>query len=316
MFRRNPLYFREVVEIVATVAHGDCDGLISTTLVLRKLGNSRVRIYFSSPPYLRDTILRSIIGRKADEIYIADLSPNRESLIASSIYSRAHWFDHHAVAIDNLKVPDNVSLHLNPEAESAAKVVAEHFGIKDRIVDIANQIDRNAVEDTEAEQLRSLVGYLKKYTQGLEFALRMRNLAIKIAEKGLDYVLSQQEYLEAIGKYELYLRELSRELFEKIRVFDLNGYRVAIYITEEFNPIYYITNKLKEHEKAPFDYIAVVVLRKDKGITKLEFRTHTGRDVLTLARHFGGGGHRVASGATVQRIVTEEEILNAIQRLF
>ncbi len=316
MFRRNPLYFREVVKIVVTIAHGDCDGLISTALILQKIDKRSTRIYFSSPPYLRDTILKSIIGRKADEIYIADLSPNRESLIASSIYSRAYWFDHHSIEPEKLKVPENVLLKLNSQAESAARVVAEHFGIEDRIVEIANQIDRNAVKDVEAEQLRSLVGYLKRYTQGLEFALRMRNLAVKIAEKGLDYVLSQQEYLEAIGKYELYLKELSKELFDKTRVFDLNGYRVAIYITEDFNPIYYITNKLREHEKAPFDYIAVAVLRKARGVTKLEFRTHTDRDVLSLARHFGGGGHKVASGATVHRIIKEEEILEAIQRLF
>ncbi len=287
--------------------------MISSALILKNIPENKARVYYSSPPFLRDTICKSLLGRRADEIYIADLSPNREAMAASSVYSRAYWFDHHT--IEPIKAPENVSLYLNSSAESAAKVVAEYFKFEDELVDIANQIDRNSVESLEAEQLRCLVGYLKKYTQGIDFALKMRSLAISLAEKGLEKILSQQENLEAIGKYQNYLQELSKNIEEKTEIYDVMGKKVAIYVTDEFNPVYFITNQLKEHNKAPFDYIVVVVHRKQKSLTKLEFRTHTGEDVLSLARFFGGGGHKVASGATVAGNTTQKEIINAIESL-
>ncbi|HDL15161.1 MAG TPA: hypothetical protein ENH28_03265 [Euryarchaeota archaeon] len=301
------------MRIPVIVAHGDCDGLISSALILQNIPEDRARIYYSSPYFLRDTICKAMLGTKADVIYIADLSPGRETIAASSIYSRAFWFDHHT--IEPFEAPGNVILTIDSNAKSAARVVARYFKAEDEIVNIADQIDKNRIESFKAEQLRSLVGYLKKYTHGITFALKMRSLAISLAEKGLDTVLSDKENLECIAIYQNYLQRFSLEIEKKVKVHEIYGARVAIYTTQEFNPVYFITNKLKEHSRAPFNYIVVAVYRNQNNKTKLEFRTHTGEDVLSLAKLFSGGGHRLASGATVTENISEMQILKAIESL-
>jgi len=301
-----------VVEIPTIVAHGDADGLLSTAILLKNL-DKEPRIFFSSPLHLRDTICKSLLKRKADEAYILDLFPTRESVAASSIYSRAIWLDHHVGDLG--EKPSNVEFIKDTQAKSAAQVVGDFLGVEDELIPLANQIEVNQTQSIEAEQLRGLVGYHKKYNQGLNFALEMRDLALSLAREGLDRVLSSNKNLQAIGKYELYLKKLEKNIEEKIKVYQLNGKKIALYRTRELNPVYFITEKLKEHSQAPFDYIVVAAKREGDVATKLEFRTHSGENVLNVARCFNGGGHKVASGATVKEQVSNEDIVRAVKSL-
>ena len=78
------------------------------------------------------------------------------------------------------------------------------------------------------------------------------------------------------------------------------------------------------HSDAPFDVIAVLIHKyfrigkdrnnkyKNKRFTKVEFRTHTDRDILELAKLFGGGGHKLASGATIMDGLDVEELIKSI----
>jgi len=69
------------------------------------------------------------------------------------------------------------------------------------------------------------------------------------------------------------------------------------------------------------DIIIVLIYRtvgekSRRSVTKLEFRTHTDMDVLKIAKFYGGGGHKRASGASVGDIVTVPEILKTIELLY
>ncbi len=298
------------------IAHGDADGVISTSLILRVLGEQKVYIYFTSPAKLRDTICSSISGKSVLDIaYIVDLSGNRQSVYASAIYDKAVWIDHHIWKID-FEVPKNVEIFFDSDSESASKVVAKYFGIESRLVEIANEIDKNNVQSEDAEFFRNLIGSIKKEFSGVQLAFNLRKLAKELALEGLDGVKNKEEYKELVEKYRTWLKELD-ERIKDVKIFDVNGKKVAILKTITDLPIYYLTNKLKEHEEAPFDYICVMTYKvfKNKSMTKLEFRTHTNKDVLSLALKFGGGGHRVASGATVLEHIDVEKVLEKISEL-
>lgn len=51
--------------------------------------------------------------------------------------------------------------------------------------------------------------------------------------------------------------------------------------------------------------IALVFIEQKDGTTKVSFRGRDARDVGRLAEQFGGGGHKLAAGATVPRPLTE-----------
>lgn len=54
--------------------------------------------------------------------------------------------------------------------------------------------------------------------------------------------------------------------------------------------------------------IALVFIEQRDGSTKVSFRSKEGVDVGRLAEQFGGGGHKMASGATVARPLVETRI--------
>ena len=55
---------------------------------------------------------------------------------------------------------------------------------------------------------------------------------------------------------------------------------------------------------------------KNKKYTKLEFRTQTDQDLLNLAKLFGGGGHKFASGATVMEGLDVKDLIKAIETFY
>ncbi|MEM2900547.1 MAG: hypothetical protein QXT63_07115, partial [Thermoplasmata archaeon] len=81
--------------------------------------------------------------------------------------------------------------------------------------------------------------------------------------------------------------------------------KLAILESDRGFPVHIAFNKLVNHKEAPFDVFAVLVHSggeetQRKRITKAEFRTMSEQNVYKIARFFGGGGHRLASGATVE----------------
>ncbi|MCX7666510.1 MAG: DHHA1 domain-containing protein, partial [Gemmataceae bacterium] len=62
--------------------------------------------------------------------------------------------------------------------------------------------------------------------------------------------------------------------------------------------------------------IALVFIEQKEGCTKVSFRGRDGTDVGSLAEQFGGGGHRLAAGATVAGSLPEvrEQVLAAARK--
>ena len=55
---------------------------------------------------------------------------------------------------------------------------------------------------------------------------------------------------------------------------------------------------------------------KNKRYTKVEFRTHTNQELIELAKLFGGGGHKYASGATIHDGLEKDDLIKTIQSYF
>ena len=66
-------------------------------------------------------------------------------------------------------------------------------------------------------------------------------------------------------------------------------------------------------DPSKWDVLIVKFLRsgRDYSYTKLEFRSKK-TDILKIARAFGGGGHILAAGASINGYITFNDILNAI----
>ncbi len=296
------------------ITHADSDGIISASLILKQLNPEYNHyVYFASPNSLRDSICYSIMKKKLSELYVLDLSANRESLIASAIYPKAYWIDHHIWNF-NFEIPKNVVIVVDENAESTAKVISKHFGISSNLVEIANQIDRNNVRDEDAEFFRNLVGGLRTFYKDM-LSERLRKLVFDLATKSFEEIKNNDENRKIVEEYVNFLKKLDEEIEKNLKIVEINNKRIAIYQSLNDFPVYYLTNKLKTHEKAPFNYIIVMMYKRysNRLVTKVEFRTHTNENVLDMAKFFGGGGHRVASGATIEGYISDEQLLEKIQ---
>ena len=290
------------------ISHQDADGVFCTAIYLMKEKNEKCRCYFTSPIKLLNTICYSIIRNNSlDKLYVFDLSGNEKTLKASSIFDRAVWIDHHQWK--DVKAPENVEVIVNSRAKSAARVVAEYFDIFPEWLGISEEIDTNSVVTREAEELRGIITMLKKKYRNKLLSRELFYLSKGLASHGLDVLLASK-YRNLIKEYEAWMGELKEKIYPDI--YQICNHKIAIIEEKEFFPVYLICNELKNHQKAPFDIILCIFRN---GLTKLEFRTHTGFDVLQIARSYGGGGHKVASGASVKSNISKEEILHKIGEL-
>jgi oligoribonuclease NrnB/cAMP/cGMP phosphodiesterase (DHH superfamily) len=301
------------------LAHGDSDGLLSLSLLMRvkDIENPRDAV-FTSPASLKDSLCRAMVKRKLDELYVLDLSGDRKTVRIASSFDKVLWLDHHEWGVDEHF--DNVEIVVK-RYPSAAQVVDEYFNLNEkRIVEIANEIDKNDVRSDEARFLRSLVGAVRwKYWHNyVESAKKLFSIAKLVSKDGIDAVFTEENE-ELVREFECFLdRSIREEVIPYVKTASVNGLRVAIYQSSKFLPIYAITNRLVEHPAAPFDIIAILSYRVSNGgiVTKMEFRTHTGFEVIHLAQYFNGGGHKVACGATVNAFISFDELIKVIERIY
>jgi len=300
--------------MITVMTHMDADGLISLSLFLKKIGGAKIRAYFTSPVQLRDTICHSVKGKKnLGELYIFDMAGEHRAIYAAAMYDLVVWIDHHEWEPEvNLS---HVKIYIDSKAKSAAQVVAQYFGLESPLVDIANQIDVNDVKDEIAEKIRTLIGALRWRYSGRELNIKLYKLAEELMKE--DFSLLNQ-YDEIIKEYVEWIENLKKKVEKEIKIFRVKNLKIAVFETLESVPVYIISNMLSKNPKGPFDIILVMIHRVGRyhPATKMEFRTHTDVDVLKIAKFYGGGGHKKASGATVEDIVTVPEVLNAIEFLY
>lgn len=300
------------------VSHSDADGVISASLIIKYLCEYGIPyIYFSSPSRVRDVICYSVMNKKElPMLYVLDIAANRQSIAASSIYEKAIWIDHHIWHGEIRKnLPENVEAVVDENASSCASVVLSYLGIDDRLGKIADEIDRNDVKSDDADFLRNLVGGIKFFYEQNR-AVKLRKLAVELV-RDFDGVKENAINKALVEKHREFIRDFDEKVKLNLSIFEIKGSRIAIYEAEDNLPVYHLYDAIKNHEKAPFDYIIALIHKKydKKEETKLEFRTHNDKDVLSLAKLFGGGGHRNASGASVGEFLTKAQVIEKVSKL-
>ncbi|MGC8993641.1 MAG: hypothetical protein ACP5H3_02275 [Candidatus Aenigmatarchaeota archaeon] len=296
----------------AIVSHADADGIISASLLLKL--KPKAYLTFSSHSFLHKTFCL-LLDKGIKEVYILDISADRKNLTISSAFEKAYWIDHHFW--ENLDIPKNVQVFVE-ESESAAKVVSKILKIDSPLVEIANQIDTNNIKSEEAKFFRDLVSAIK-WKYGKIQVLKFRQIAKLLAYHSIEELEKNVEYAKIIEEHLNWLNSLESEIYEKTRIFEIKNKKVAIFETTKSIPVYFIYEKLLKHEKAPFDIIAVIYrkinISKQALITKIELRTQTNQDVLKIAKNFNGGGHKVASGASINEYIPIESLVKKIEEI-
>ena len=305
------------------VSHNDADGIICVALTFIKFPESKFYVYFATPSSLKQRLCKIIMQRDVNsDIFLYDLTPTNESLYLAGIFSDILWIDHHEW--DKLNKPSNPNIKLinDPKAESNAKLVAKHFKIKSELVEIANQIDKNNVKTEDAEFLRDAINAVKHFYMKTPLLLnsRLKKISVQLALSGIDKLRKDLELFSLIEKNKKREEKLKTELLKNVKTFEINNKKVAIYETMNPIPSYVVLNKLKEHPDSPFDIIIVLFRQLNpktrKISTKIELRTHTDTDVVRLAKLLGGGGHRVASGASFNGILKNEDLIQKIREIY
>ncbi len=301
------------------ITHGDADGVISLSLFLKSLGNAKARIYFTSTHRLIPTLCKAIESdEELKNLYIFDLSGSEKVLRLASVFDKVVWIDHHKWSFE--KKPENVELKLNSSSPSASRLIAEYFGIESPLVKIADEIDVNSTRSEEAIFLRDLIASIKWKFSGRLLANKLKNISISLAFSGLEEFEKSHQVAELLSEYRKWVEEIEESLFSKVRVFSIDNKKVAVLETFESIPIHTISNKLLEHEEAPFDLIAVIMHRlnsKTKNIwTKIELRTQTDKNIFQIAESLGGGGHIKACAATLKGFMNTEKFVEFLKENF
>jgi len=293
----------------AIITHADADGIISASLIVRF--KPRASVYFSSPTFLHKTICK-LLDFELENLYILDITANKKTMLLSSLFNKAIWIDHHQW--EDLEIPKNVEVFVE-EAESAAKIVAKILNVESPLIEVANQVDTNNIKDEGALFFRDLISAIKWKYNKLQ-TIKFRQIVKILAFKSLDELEKDVENARIIEEHRNWLNSLASEILEKTKEFDVNGKKVLIFETTKSLPVYFIYNKLKEHKD--FDLLCVFYRRIDMKrkipITKVELRSKN-EDVLKVAKYFGGGGHKLASGATLNRYLIIDEFLEKLKQI-
>ena len=293
------------------ITHTDSDGILCLATFLRGTGPDQpCRVFFSSPSRLFSSLASAIDedDEKNELLYVFDLAPTREALIASLVFDRAVWVDHHTWDVGDFR-HERVEVLNDPEAPSAAQLVAKHLNITSGFEAIAQEIDQGRIESKMAERLRDLVDAYKGKDDWEAVARSLQELARRLAINGPEEVL-KEEYNPLLEEYGAFATKVEARALELVQTHRVGERRVAVVESQEPLPVYLVVRSLLRHQDAPFDVI--VIINRMPSMTRCEFRTQKDYDVLKLARWLGGGGHRRASGATLERKVRVEELLKII----
>jgi len=297
------------------ITHADTDGIISAVIFLKAVQPKKFRVFFTSTPKIRATICRSISGDdRLESINLFDISPTNIFLKLVSVYKKGLWIDHHKL-YEKLEIPKNVEVVIEDDKPSAAQVVADYFGIKDELVDLANEVDTNQIKSEEGRFIRDYIGAIKWKFRGKFVQNKLRNILMTLLKKGIENLGNDESTAQLIESYRKWCEDSVKDINKRVVVEKIGDKKIAIIETTSILPIFLLHEKLKEHEEAPFDIIALINHRivSNKIITKVELRTHTDLNLYNLAKSLGGGGHEKACGATIEGLFTASDFIKTLQ---
>jgi nanoRNase/pAp phosphatase (c-di-AMP/oligoRNAs hydrolase) len=297
--------------VQCVITHTDSDGLLCLAGFLKTLpADTQCKVLFSSPTRLFSTIASSIDENDEENelLYVFDLAGTRETLIASLVFDKAVWVDHHTWEPADL-THERLEVMNDPSSPSAAQLVSRYFSITSGLEAVAEEIDTNQIKSPEAQRLRDLVDAYKGKDDWDTVSKSLHELARKLAANGPAEVM-KEEYNALLDEYGAWAKKVEDRARELLMVHKVKDFKVAIVDSQDSLPVYLVNRALLSHAEAPFDVI--IVLNRQAGATRVEFRTQTAYDVLKLARWLGGSGHKMASGAHIEKKVKVEELLKII----
>jgi hypothetical protein len=300
-----------------------------------EIQNRRLRVFFTSPTKVFNTLAKSIpdLNKIQDddfqigELYVCDLPVHRDTLLGASIYDQIKWFDHHEIEPSEQYNGEleNSELLIDSLTNSATSIICNYFKLDDELSTIADEVDTNEVKSDNAKRIREIVGALRLKFSGSKLKKLLYEFAYELANN-VD-IINDENYNPIIEDYNKWLDDFRKMANDKIQIQVINDKKVGLLETENAAPVYAIYDSLKSHPEAPFDILAVMIHKyfrigkdrnnkyKNKRFTKLEFRTHTDLNILELAKSFGGGGHKFACAATVLDGLEINDLIKSIESL-
>lgn len=294
------------------ITHHDADGILCAATIMKAIPQ-KFWVYFSSPNNLLNTLCTTILNTEGrGTLYICDICGTQKSVGCAAVYESVFWLDHHVW--EDYRVPENITLVVDPACKSATRVVGNYTGVLD-FVEIADEIDKNNVVTETAQRFRDITFAIKMLYPRYEVYRTLYDLTAAIAEKGLG-VIYKPSFDDLIAKYNIVIETAINRALSTMKVFTIGDKKVSIIFLSSPIPIAPLFNRIKN---TGIDILVFVDQKTDENggmRTKLEFRTQTNFDVFKIARAFGGGGHVLASGATVKSGVSTEQILEKIRSAY
>lgn len=243
-------------------------------------------------------------------------------------------FDHHESEIDRLKaVETGGKLIIDENAKSAARVVYDYFGGKERFPhisdDLMTAVDKGDSADFTVDEILNpsgwvLLHYLMDARTGLgrfhDFRISNYDLMMELIdyclEHDIDEILELPDVRERVDLYfeqaELFKEQLQRiaKVHDKVVVLDLRD--------EE---IIYAGNRFMIYALYPDAQISIHVawgFRKQNTavmIGKSIVNKASNADIGELCLKYGGGGHRNAGTCQLENDTVDEQLPDIIKAL-
>ena len=243
-------------------------------------------------------------------------------------------FDHHESEIDRLKaVETNGKLIIDENARSAARVVYDYFGGKEKFPNISDDlmeaVDKGDSADFTVDDILNpkgwvLLHYLMDARTGLgrfhEFRISNYELMMELIdycrEHTIDKILELPDVKERVDLYfeqaELFKAQLKRlaKIYDKVVVLDLRN-EETIYAGNRFM-IYalYPEAQISIHVAWGFRKQNTAVMIGKSIVNKA-----SNADIGELCLKYGGGGHRNAGTCQLENDTVDEQLPDIIKAL-
>ena len=243
-------------------------------------------------------------------------------------------FDHHESEIDRLKaVETNGKLIIDENARSAARVVYDYFGGKEKFPNISDElmeaVDKGDSADFTVDDILNpkgwvLLHYLMDARTGLgrfhDFRISNYDLMMELIdycrEHSIDKILELPDVKERVDLYfeqaELFKEQLKRiaKVYDKVVVLDLRN-EETIYAGNRFM-IYalYPECQISIHVAWGFKKQNTAVM-----IGKSIVNRGSNADIGELCLKYGGGGHRNAGTCQLDNDTVDEQLPEIIKAL-
>jgi nanoRNase/pAp phosphatase (c-di-AMP/oligoRNAs hydrolase) len=243
-------------------------------------------------------------------------------------------FDHHESEIDRLKaIETNGKLIIDENARSAARVVYDYFGGKEKFPNISDDlmmaVDKGDSADFTVDEILDpkgwvLLHYLMDARTGLgrfhDFRISNYDLMMELIdyclEHDIDEILELPDVKERVELYfeqaELFKSQLRRiaKIYDKVVVLDLRD-EETIYAGNRFM-IYalYPETEISIHVAWGFRKQNTAVMIGKSIVNKA-----SNADIGELCLKYGGGGHRNAGTCQLENDTVDEQLPDIIKAL-